>query len=451
MWMDNDSYSVVGRGVGLRQTTLLDFYSDACGPCRAMAPAVDALAHSGYAVQRINVTENRELAARFNVTAIPCFVVVDGNREVDRVVGLTTVERLKLKLRRQPAPNKREAKKGRPHPAWRYERAAGYRAAVVRIYCQDDAHTRSIGSGVLVRWEKRIVVLTARHVVQDAKKVLVQFHTRRTCYARVLKTDLVWDCAVLQLVGPPPSDVRPADVEMGDAAMQHQGSRLESCGYGPDGKLACNTGLFLGYKRSTQAKNGPDDWMEISGHARSGDSGGPIFDRQGRVVGVLWGTDGEHVVGVQAGRIHRLLDAAVPAAVQQKSLVSLSIIERRPTPPLPGPEPAVEPLAPMVPVPPMRSNSVRPESARQIFGRKPIPQPPQVIVQSDPEVRRELGNIDAKIGALADGRQQRGEQRQEQSVEKAAAYRPSPLLAGLCILVSVVIGFVIYFAGVSKS
>ena len=282
MWLDNGSYSVVGRGVGLRQTTLLDFYSDACGPCRAMAPAVDALARSGYAVQRINVTENRELAARFNVTAIPCFVVVDGNREVDRVVGLTTVERLKLKLRRQPAPNKREAKKGRPHPAWRYERAAGYRAAVVRIYCQDDAHTRSIGSGVLVRWEKRIVVLTARHVVQDAKKVLVQFHTRRTCYARVLKTDLVWDCAVLQLVGPPPSDVRPADVEMGDAAMQHQGSRLESCGYGPDGKLACNTGLFLGYKRSTQAKNGPDDWMEISGHARSGDSGGPIFDRQGR-------------------------------------------------------------------------------------------------------------------------------------------------------------------------
>ena len=32
-------------------------------------------------------TENRELAAKFNVTAIPCFVVVERGKEVDRVVG----------------------------------------------------------------------------------------------------------------------------------------------------------------------------------------------------------------------------------------------------------------------------------------------------------------------------------------------------------------------------
>ena len=351
-----------GAASACAETTLLDFYSDACGPCRAMAPAVDALARDGYAVQRINVTENRELAARFNVTAIPCFVVVDGNREVDRVVGLTTVERLKLKLRRQPAPNKREAKKGdrirRGVTSGRPATVPPSSASIVRMmpipvrsvpacWCAGKTHRRADRPACRSGCEEGSgPVPHQADVLRPRAEDGFGLGLRRIAIGR-----------------PTASDVRPADVEMGDAAMQHEGSRLESCGYGPDGKLACNTGLFLGYKRSTQAKNGPDDWMEISGHARSGDSGGPIFNRQGRVVGVLWGTDGEHVVGVQAGRIHQLLDAAVPAAVQQKALVSLSIIERRPTPPLPGPEPAVEPLAPMVPVPPMRSNSVRPDSA----------------------------------------------------------------------------------------
>lgn len=434
-----------GAAAACAQTTLLDFYCDSCGPCREMAPAVDALARDGYAVQRINVSANRELAARFNVTSIPCFVVIERGREVDRVVGLTTVERLKFKLRRPPARLEVDAKKGQPRPAWRYERPAKHRAAVVRIYCQDDVRTRSIGSGVLVRWEKRIVVLTARHVVQDAKKIVVQFHTKQACNARVLKVDAVWDCAVLELIGRP-DGVEAATMEIGDAAMQSEGNRLESCGYGPDGKLACNSGLFVSYKRSSEAKNGPDDWMEISGHARSGDSGGPIFNEQGHVVGVLWGTDGEHVVGVQAGRVHKLLDEAVPAEVEQKALLSLSVFERKPTPPLPGPAPEIEPIAPLAPVPPMHMDAARQDSARQIFGRKPIPQPPQVIVQPDPEVRQALGDIDAKVGTLVDQRQ-----RQQQSVEKPKPEEPSPLLAGLCILAAVIVGFVIYFAGISKS
>jgi hypothetical protein len=199
----------------------------------------------------------------------------------------------------------------RPHPAWRYEKPVGHRAAVVRVYCQDDVRTRSIGSGTLVRWgANKVVVLTARHVVQDARKIVVELHNKKTHKARVLKVDAVWDCAVLGVVGKP-EGVAPAELELGDAAMQKEGSRLESCGYGPDGRLACNTGLFISYRRSTKTPNGPDDWFEISGHARQGDSGGGIFNQRGRLVGVLWGTNGEVVVGVQAGRIHVLLDEAL--------------------------------------------------------------------------------------------------------------------------------------------
>ena len=137
---------------------------------------------------------------------------------------------------------------------------------------------------------------------------------------------------MLELDGEP-LGVQPADVERGGAAMQTAGNRLESCGYGADGQLACNSGLFLSYKRSNETPNGPDDWFTISGHARQGDSGGGVFNEQGKLVGVLWGTDGQEVVCVQAGRLQKLLDTAIVRtdAAQQKS-----ILQRVPTPAIRG-------------------------------------------------------------------------------------------------------------------
>ncbi len=128
---------------------LLDFYSDRCGPCRAMAPAVENLLETGFAVERINIDDRPELARQYGVTSIPCFVVVHQGREIDRISGVTTIERLKLKLRGRSEIRDPKSNVGVPHPAWRYERPAGHRAAIVRIFCQDDVRTRSIGSG---RW-----------------------------------------------------------------------------------------------------------------------------------------------------------------------------------------------------------------------------------------------------------------------------------------------------------
>ncbi len=92
---------------GAGQTVLLDFYSDSCGPCRAMDPTVQELAKMGFPVRKVNVEQDRALAAKFRVQAIPCFVMLVDGREVDRVVGGTSFSRLermcKLGLGR-PAP-----------------------------------------------------------------------------------------------------------------------------------------------------------------------------------------------------------------------------------------------------------------------------------------------------------------------------------------------------------
>ena len=68
---------------------LLDFYADWCGPCRMMAPILEAVAaeREDLIVAKVNVDESSELAARFGVMSIPTLVVLDDGEEIKRIVG----------------------------------------------------------------------------------------------------------------------------------------------------------------------------------------------------------------------------------------------------------------------------------------------------------------------------------------------------------------------------
>ena len=73
---------------------LLDFYNDACGPCRSMMPAVNSLVQRGYRVSKVNTDRFPDWANRFHITKIPCFVVIVDGKEVARHVGITSESRL---------------------------------------------------------------------------------------------------------------------------------------------------------------------------------------------------------------------------------------------------------------------------------------------------------------------------------------------------------------------
>lgn len=73
---------------------LLDFYNDACGPCRSMMPTVNNLVQRGYRVSKVNTDRFPDWAQRFNITKIPCFVVIVDGKEVARQVGVTSESRL---------------------------------------------------------------------------------------------------------------------------------------------------------------------------------------------------------------------------------------------------------------------------------------------------------------------------------------------------------------------
>jgi thioredoxin 1 len=76
---------------------LLDLWAPWCAPCRAIAPALDAIAtqYEGRAtVAKVNIDESPEVARRLGVSSIPTLIVFDRGAEVSRMVGVQSASAL---------------------------------------------------------------------------------------------------------------------------------------------------------------------------------------------------------------------------------------------------------------------------------------------------------------------------------------------------------------------
>ena len=72
---------------------LVDFWAEWCGPCRMMAPTIDALAddYSGrVTIGKLNVDENGAAAMRYGVRGIPTLLLFKGGQVVAQKVGATS-------------------------------------------------------------------------------------------------------------------------------------------------------------------------------------------------------------------------------------------------------------------------------------------------------------------------------------------------------------------------
>ncbi len=79
---------------------LIDFYADWCGPCRMVGPVVSEIANerSDVKVGKINVDEQPELAAQFQVMSIPMLAVFKNGKLVNQVVGYKPKEQIEAML-----------------------------------------------------------------------------------------------------------------------------------------------------------------------------------------------------------------------------------------------------------------------------------------------------------------------------------------------------------------
>jgi thioredoxin 1 len=82
---------------------LVDFWAEWCGPCRRLAPTVDAIA-SDYdgrvTVAKMNVDENSEVPGNYSILSIPTLLLFKDGELAETIVGLRSKEDLVATIER---------------------------------------------------------------------------------------------------------------------------------------------------------------------------------------------------------------------------------------------------------------------------------------------------------------------------------------------------------------
>jgi putative serine protease PepD len=164
-------------------------------------------------------------------------------------------------------------------PAW------AKHPAVVRLTVPMTEGARSLGSGVLAGADEKFgYVLTAHHVIRDAiGRPNVRFANGNSQVGEVLKADAAADLALIRVNKP---NVTPVEWA---AAPPVKGDELVAAGFGSDGRYQEAAGPVVGF---TDPSKKTPYWMILETEVRSGDSGGPVFTKDGKLAGVLWGCNG---------------------------------------------------------------------------------------------------------------------------------------------------------------
>ena len=73
-----------------KNTVLVDFYADWCGPCKIISPVIDQIAEENQDIKvvKVNVDNAQDLAMKYQVMSIPTLVVIKEGKEINRSVGL---------------------------------------------------------------------------------------------------------------------------------------------------------------------------------------------------------------------------------------------------------------------------------------------------------------------------------------------------------------------------
>jgi thioredoxin 1 len=79
---------------------LVDFWAPWCGPCRVVAPVLEEIAgeRQDLRIVKLNVDENQQTAANFQVLSIPTMILFRNGEVAKKVIGAYPKKRLEAEL-----------------------------------------------------------------------------------------------------------------------------------------------------------------------------------------------------------------------------------------------------------------------------------------------------------------------------------------------------------------
>jgi len=320
---------------------VLEFSSQNCGPCRAMAPIVHRLQQQGYAIRTVDINRERELARRFRIDRVPTTVLLVGGRERQRYIGRldeaqlrrmarsipTRAEPLKPKVQLathtqssnpQPSPHPRQPRSFTPSgptvPSVIRANIGDRSKPVIskdplavcaRIRVRDSRGLDS-GSGTIIDSQPgRTVILTCGHVFRhfdDKGRIEVDVFHRgqpQTFDGHLIDHDLKADVGLISI-----STLHPLPVARICTQPARRGQHVFSVGCGggdPPTRLQHLVTTTTRYQAG---------FVECTGTPEQGRSGGGLFTSDGEVIGVCVLADPKARRGLYAGlpAVHALLD-----------------------------------------------------------------------------------------------------------------------------------------------
>ena len=137
----------------------------------------------------------------------------------------------------------------------------------------------ALGSGFII--DEKGIVITNNHVIQDAEDIIVRVNGDNEYKAKVLGADPLMDIAVLQLE----TDDKFIPVKFGDSDKARIGDWVIAIG-NPFGLGGTVTAGIISARNRSIGLSRYEDFIQTDASINSGNSGGPLFDMEGNVIGI---------------------------------------------------------------------------------------------------------------------------------------------------------------------
>ncbi len=339
---------------------VLEFTSSNCPHCRTVEPVVRGLAAEGFPIRQIDATAQGKLVQQFQVRGYPTFVLVSGGREVSRIEGSTTRERLigllrpvaSLESRLQvesSEPRKELLVRGQSPSVSRREADSAARvphAATVRLRVSEGA-TDGIGTGTIIDTHfneeakaEEALIMTCGHIFRESQgkgKITVEIFTEggiRSVEGTLLDFDDKRDIALVTIW--PGVKVVPAQVAPKNFVVRSQD---------PIFTVGCSRGNEPTVEESRVSsvdRRFGKPAIVVEGSPAEGRSGGGLFSAEGLLIGICNSDMFEENQGLYASlpSVHWQLDKFNLQAIYERAapmVVPTSATEAEPVPLNPPP------------------------------------------------------------------------------------------------------------------